>query len=177
MESILFSAGRAPEIAAEDDLYGWLVGSWALDVIDYDRQGGKRTGAGEVHFAWALEGRAIQDVWIMPPRSERSAGATYSINNRYGTTLRVYDPASRIWRVTWINPVTGVHNVFTASRQGDQIVQQGINDANGALMRWRFTDIRPDAFHWLGEESRDEAKTWGVGAEFFARRTSAQPLR
>ena len=28
---------------------------------------------GEVHFGPVLEGRAVQDVWIMPRRSERTA--------------------------------------------------------------------------------------------------------
>jgi hypothetical protein len=177
METILFSAGRAPEIPADHDLYGWLVGAWTLEVIDYDAEDGKRTGTGEVHCAWALEGRVVQDVWIMPRRTERRAGATYQVNNRYGTTIRAYDPTTRTWRITWINPVTGVHNTLIGRRDGDEIVQDGINDQNGARMRWRFTDIRPDAFHWLGEESSDAGETWALGAEFFARRIGAQPLR
>ena len=45
---------------------GWLVGSWELDSRRY---AGERVSIpGEAHFVWALEGRAIQDVWIMPSR-------------------------------------------------------------------------------------------------------------
>ena len=31
---------------------------------------------GEIHFSWVLEGRAIQDVWIMPRRSDRTGTST-----------------------------------------------------------------------------------------------------
>jgi hypothetical protein len=57
---------------------------------------------GEVHFGWILEGRAVQDVWIM--RSERTANVEETMNI-YGTTLRVWDLSIQAWRITWINPV------------------------------------------------------------------------
>ena len=31
----LSHAGRAPEITDADDLYGWLVGSWELEIHNY----------------------------------------------------------------------------------------------------------------------------------------------
>lgn len=174
-QSILFSPDRTPTIGTGDDLYGWLVGSWELDVIDHEPGGGRRTGKGEVHFAWVLEGRAMQDVWITPQRAERRPDQTALVRNRYGTTLRVYDPTRRNWRITWINPVNGAHNSLVGERRGDEIVQEGTDD-DGSLMRWRFTKIRPDSFHWIGDVSADGGKTWATGAEFLARRTSARPL-
>ena len=67
--TLLAAEARAAEIPESADAYGWLVGSWELDVrhywgIDVSARGLK----GEAHFGWALEGRAIQDVWIMPRR-------------------------------------------------------------------------------------------------------------
>jgi predicted SnoaL-like aldol condensation-catalyzing enzyme len=50
---------------------------------------------GEDHFSWALEGRAIQDVWVMPRFSERSRDSDH-INNMFGTTLRLWDPAVQV---------------------------------------------------------------------------------
>ena len=41
---------------------------------------------------------------------------------------------------------------------------------DGTLIRWSFTDITPDTFHWLGERSRDGGTSWQLQAEFFARR-------
>jgi hypothetical protein len=33
--SSLVASGRSPEIPESEDVYGWLVGSWELDVIHY----------------------------------------------------------------------------------------------------------------------------------------------
>jgi hypothetical protein len=53
----------------------WLVGCWFAVVHDYDEDGTVRVGSGEWWFNWILEGRAIQDVWIVPPRDLRKAPA------------------------------------------------------------------------------------------------------
>src|SRR5260221_14003663 len=68
----LAASDRSPEIPALADVYGWLVGSWELDVRHYGVDVAARHLKGEVHFARVLEGRAVQDVWIMPRLSERS---------------------------------------------------------------------------------------------------------
>ena len=87
--SLLAATGRSPEIPEENDVYGWLVGSWDLEVLHYAAVDiAPLHIQGEVHFGWVLEGRAIQDVWIMPRRSDRTP-STDKANNMYGTTLRV----------------------------------------------------------------------------------------
>jgi hypothetical protein len=73
------------------DPYGWLVGSWDLDVTGYRDDGSIRRRPGEWHFGRVLEGRAIRDAWIVPPREARPGDATANANF-YGTTLRTYDP-------------------------------------------------------------------------------------
>ena len=98
------AAGRAPQIPESADAYGWLVGSWDLDVrrywgLDVTAQRIK----GEIHFGWVLEGRAVQDVWIMPRRPDRT-GDVDKTRNMYGTTLRAWDPTIQAWRITWVNP-------------------------------------------------------------------------
>jgi hypothetical protein len=117
-----------------------------------------------------LEGRAIQDVWIVPPRSSRRSKRSIQ-NNRYGTSLRVYDPAAGVWHVTWINPVSGAFNTLVGRRQGNEIVQEGKNP-DGSLIRWTFSDITPRSFYWRGEASSDEGKTWRLEAEFFGHRVN-----
>ncbi len=62
----LTDAGRSPEIAEADDLYGWLVGGWELEVRTYWSDVSKLGLKAEAHFVWVLEGRAVQDVWIIP---------------------------------------------------------------------------------------------------------------
>src|SRR5262249_57950160 len=72
--SLLAAPGRAGEIPESADAYGWLIGSWELDVRHYRGVDVAARGIkGEAHFGWVLEGRAVQDVWIMPRRLECSA--------------------------------------------------------------------------------------------------------
>ena len=66
--------GPSADRAGKMDLYGRFVGSWDLDVRQFSEDGRERRRAGEWHFGWALEGRAIQDVWIVPPRGELRHG-------------------------------------------------------------------------------------------------------
>jgi hypothetical protein len=167
--SVLTAPGRAPEIPASADVYGWLIGGWELEVYDYPDEGGPaRHSQGEVHFAWILEGRAVQDVWIMPRRSQRTPH-TPKAGNRYGATLRVWDSAIQAWRVTWMNPVTGSRDELIGRWSGKDIVQLGTH-SDGTTIRWSFVDITPDSFRWLGEVLQPDGKTWKLEAEFHARR-------
>jgi hypothetical protein len=75
----LSSTAAAADRADKMKLYGRLIGRWAMDATVYRDDGTRHQGPGEIYFAWVLEGRAIQDVWILP-------------GIFYGTTLRVYDP-------------------------------------------------------------------------------------
>jgi hypothetical protein len=140
-------------------LYGWLLGRWEMDGTVYRDDGSKHTGRGEIHFGWVLEGRAIQDVWILP-------------GIFYGTTLRVYDPGLDAWHILWSDPLRQVYRRQIGRARGDDIVQDGTDDT-GAAVRWSFTEITPNSFHWLGERSPDGGKTWQLQAEFFARRVAS----
>jgi hypothetical protein len=163
----LLSPGPREDRRGATDLYGDLIGSWDAEVVDHLPDGSERRQSAEMHFAWVLEGRAVQDLWIAPARPEREA--TPAAGNRYGTTLRVYDPAIDAWRVTWINPVTGAENHLVGRWEGEQILQTGV-DAEGRPIRWVFVEIRPDSFHWRGERSEDGGHSWICDTEFFARR-------
>src|SRR5262245_46027454 len=46
-------------------LYGWLIGDWKMQTTLFTLDGTKQHGTGDIHFAWTLQGRAIQDVWIL----------------------------------------------------------------------------------------------------------------
>jgi hypothetical protein len=166
-DSVLTAPGRSLEIPEASDLYGWLVGSWEMQVRRFPG-GVEQRGSGEVHFAWVLEGRAVQDVWIMPRRSDRTPESLQSFNV-YGMTLRVWDPAIQAWRVTWMNPVTGARDELIGRRAGEDLVQLG-RHADGTAIRWIFTDITPHSFRWVGEALEAGGKTWKLEAEFQARR-------
>jgi hypothetical protein len=154
----LDSGGPATDRADKMKPYGWLIGRWVMDATVYRDDGGRHQGPGEIHFGWVLEGRAIQDVWILP-------------GVFYGTTLRVYDPTIDAWHILWSDPMRQVYTRQIGRAHGDDIVQHGKNDS-GEAVRWSFTDITPDSFQWIGERSRDDGNTWQLQADFLARRVS-----
>lgn len=161
--------GRSAAIPEAEDLYGWLIGSWELEVLCYGVDVSAEEIKAEAHFEWVLEGRAVQDVWIMPRLEDRKADLG-KMNNMYGTTLRVWDGSLGAWRVTWINPVSGVRDELIARRTGSDIVQVG-RHADGTPIRWSFSEIGPDSFRWTGEVLEQDGKTWRLEGEFRARRT------
>jgi hypothetical protein len=171
LATALLAPGRSPEIPEAADCYGWLVGSWTLDVRRYagvDTAG--RGLRGEIRAAWVLEGRGIQDTWIMPPRGSRP-GADPT-QNMYGTTLRTWDPALAAWRIAWSNPARNhyEHQIGRWSgKDGKDIVQLG-HRANGVATRWMFTEIAARSFHWLGDALAPDGTTWIREAEFVATR-------
>ena len=172
LAAALSAPGRSPEIPESADCYGWLVGSWDLEVRHYWSDVSDRGLRAEAHFGWVLEGRAVQDVWIMPRREDRSGPVDKALNS-YGTTLRVWDAALQAWRVTWINPVAG-HRVDLVGRwEGKDVVQIGSRDGGATPVRWTFSEITPDSFRWTGEALLPDGKTWKLEGEFRARRRDA----
>src|SRR5688572_19181387 len=168
MHAALASSGRSADIPQEMDLYGWLVGSWELDVVAYDDAGEVLHTRGEAHCAWILEGRAVQDVFINPRRSDRGPGSP-KFANWLGTTLRIYDPSVDAWRVNWFNPHDGVRADLIGRRRGDQIVQEG-TFPDGTPIRWTFSEIANDSFRWRGERLEPDGKTWKLQVEFHGKR-------
>lgn len=160
--ALLHADGPASGLEDGLGLYGWLVGSWHMDVVRRMPDGRTVGSDGEIHFGWVLGGTAIQDVWMTPART---SGQTPQM---FGTTLRVYDPGIDAWHIVWTDPVRQVHSRQTGRAVGDAIVQEGA-DAAGIRNRWTFRDIRADGFHWIGEHAPDGE--WSRTVEFFARRT------
>ncbi len=169
LRDVLTAPGRAPEIPESADAYGWLIGSWELDVQHYAGVDvSARRIKGEAHFGWVLEGRAVQDVWIMPRIPERTADLGKSMN-MYGTTIRAWDPSIQAWRITWINPAGDHREQQIGRRSGKDVVQVGAR-SDGTPTRWMFTEITPDSFHWIGEALQPDGKTWKLEGEFRAKR-------
>jgi hypothetical protein len=167
--AVLAAAGRSPSVPDAEDAYGWLVGSWELNVLHYWAQNVAAQGIkGEVHAGWVLEGRAVQDVWIMPRRSDRTARLDKKFN-MYGTTLRVWDPSIQGWRISWSNPAGDHYEQQIGRKSGSDIVQLGTRP-DGTKTRWSFTEITPDSFHWLGEALQPDGKSWRLEGEFRAER-------
>ena len=157
----LMSQHPHPSLGVHADTYGRLIGSWRGTYYD-PRPDGDERGPLEVHFAWALEGRAVQDVWIAPA-PPLDPGRAYK-RQMYGTTIRVFDPVAQVWRVDWWNPSRSVHCALVGRRVGDQIVQTGYWDDRP--QRWRFLDISARSFRWQAHRLSDDGESWHLVTEF-----------
>lgn len=162
----LSAPGPHESLGAHADTYARIIGSWVgeckiLVVAP------AAIASVEVHFSWALDGRAVQDVWIMPTRADRAAGVTAPLS-WFGTTLRVFDPRAGSWRATWTDPARGVRIDIEGRREGDDIVQLGIRD--GRPIRWTFSHIRPESFRWHGHVLHTDGATWQPEIEVSFRR-------
>jgi len=139
-------------------LYGWLMGRWEFDAVVHADDGTTHRGRGEIYAGWVLEGRVLQDVWILP-------------GFFHGTTLRIYDPGLDAWHILWSDPLRQYYSRQIGRARGADIVQEGTNDA-GDTTRWSFTDITPNSFRWRGERSRDGGATWQLQSDFSVRRVA-----
>jgi hypothetical protein len=155
----LHTEGSASDRVDKLGLYGQFIGSWETDSVFYGDDGSQHKNRGEIHWGWVLQGRAIQDVWILPGLF-------------YGSTLRVYDPGIDAWHIFWSDPLKQYYMRQIGRARGKDIVQEGIDNAD-VPKRWSFTEITPNSFHWLGERSSDGGATWRLELEIFARRVVA----
>ena len=152
-------------------LFGRLVGAWDIEGKYFNQEGQvTQKRQGEWHFGWVLEGRAIQDVILTPPREERRR--TGAPADDYGTAIRFYDPRIDAWRVTAVTPVFGVIVNLIARPIGDEIVLEGRAPDN-KLYRWVFSDFTDHTFRWSGYVSADEGRTWFMEEEIKGRRRVA----
>ena len=160
----LLATGPHPGLGPGLALFGQFVGTWDLRVRFFDRDGtAVYHEPGVWSFGWVLDGRAIQDVLTYPRAGEDRAGA-----RSIGTSLRRYDPQSDTWSVVWIGAVSGTQIALTARAIADGILLEG-PDVDGSPLRWTFTDITPEAFHWHGH-IQDADGTWRLEQDMRARR-------
>jgi hypothetical protein len=159
------ATGPHPDHAQELMLFGRFVGEWRVRIhmiqdgeIRYDEEG-------FWSFAWVLDGRAIQDVLIAPNYATKSDGVG---ERSIGTTVRYFNPTTEEWDVVWFGATTGVLARLTGRAVGDEIWIEA--EDNGLHVRWVFTDITDDAFHWRGMASEDPSGTWTLMQEMFAKR-------
>ena len=116
--SIRESQRRKPiAVRSKLQLFGKFVGTWTFEGTEYHNDGSHPTDKGEIPFRWVLNGSAVQDVFLENSRSDNRAQLD-------GTSIRFYDPKIDAWRVTWINPETGVVRALISRKSGEDIVME-----------------------------------------------------
>ena len=152
----LLAAGPGEDHGDGSGFFGRFIGEWDIAWQGVADDGRPATGRGLLTFGWVLGGRAVQDVWVVeldpdPDGTPRPGGF-------HGTTVRFYDPAMGAFRSTWIEPYHSRVRRFIGRLDGGGIVL--LSDEDEPQLRWRFTDVEPDSFLWIGELSRDGGATW-----------------
>lgn len=168
----LLASAPLSAMAEQLHLYGQFIGDWDLLVTQYLPDGTTTSRRGEWNFRWVLEGRAVQDMFIVPARGDRGR-APPDKKESYGTTLRIYDPERDSWEITYVDPVYAAVFRMTARVENGEIVQKGV-DRNGHTYRWVFFDIHPDSFRWRSEVMQDGGTTWRKEQDFRATRKTQQ---
>ena len=171
LEEILGASGPNAEYADALMLFGQFVGSWDVEAKQFAPDGQTRTVRGEWHFFWVLEGRAIQDVIVSPPRNVRD-GARWKGGGDYQTAIRYYRPADDSWDVTAISPPYDQVHRLIARKQDDEIVLHG-TAPDGRREIWTFYEITPDRCRWRGQISNDGGHTWFTDEEMVLTRQRA----
>jgi hypothetical protein len=106
--SRLAAAERSNEIPESADVYGWLCGSWDLEVLHYRGVDVAARGLKGKFTRHACSrgapsrtcGSCRKPAIDLPSNADRAM-------NMYGTTLRSWDPSVQAWRIAWTNPVRG----------------------------------------------------------------------
>jgi len=168
MITALQALGPHPSLGAQANVFGRFVGTWDAEYAEFSKDGKVTRSSGEVIDGWVMDGRALQDLFIIFPSAAHSEGFT-------GTTLRYFDPKSAAWRVIFVDPENDAVMSFSGGAVSDDRIVLQAEAADGGKTRWSFNDIRPDSFVFRDEASGDGGKTWRLREEDHMRRRGAAP--
>ena len=155
MESTLYAESLHHSIPESKDTFGKFIGKWNLDLTITNFDGTNTRHKGEWHFHRILQGRAIQDIWIIPNLTSDQENEFHE----YGTTIRTFNTRTNKWKAVWVGPVQNQFFVFDIEDNIDQITLTLNNNPN-LIMRWSFFDISKNAFKWKSEVKMKEHDHW-----------------
>jgi hypothetical protein len=166
MVTALKAMGPHPSLRDQANVFGRLIGTWDVEYTDFSKNGKVTHRTGQFIVGWVMDGRVIQDFWIVDPSGTRKDREVY-------TELRYYDPKSGTWPSIFIDPEHASVARFTGGAVGGDRIALNTRDFHGTNTQWSINDIRPDSFVWREKESLDDGKTWRLLAEHHMKRRSA----
>ena len=161
----ILSNAPVARYAADLQLFGRFTGTWQTHV-SYLRPDGSpaRQVTGEWEFSYALDGRAVVDLWRVPAHAIACGDA----EREDGLCVRIWDPRLQLWRFTFHSTATTTVIHMYAHRFGPDIVLERAEADR--IERWVFYDIKPDTFAWRNEISRNRG-SWRTVQTVRAQRT------
>ena len=167
----LQAMGPHPSLGEQAQVFGRFVGIWDGEYSEFSNDGKTTRSSGEWIFGWVMDGRAIQDLFIIHPSAARK-------EKYIGTTLRYFDPKSGTWSVTFVDPENGAVETLTGGAVGDDRIVLLSHDEDGKERRWSLEDIRPDSWVFRDEGTHDGGKTWRLlEVDHLKRRGAAPPAK
>ena len=100
-------------------LFDQLIGTWDVRYEYLDKKGNPKSNQGQVHYAWILVGKALQEIW--------SSNSDSKDLLPFGTMIDFYDLKHQRWTAVWIYPAEGMTMIMTGGK------------VNGSLVPARFS--------------------------------------
>ncbi len=146
---------------APEELAHWekLIGRWSTteEGLKPDGSAWEPSKGAEWKFYWSFDGWGIQDDYTSPPLS---VSLDDESKRQRGTNLRIFNPTTQQWVMTWLTPTSAKPANFTATSTDKTIIMLS-DDANpqGFFGRITFFDMTDSSFEWKLEWSKDK-ETW-----------------
>ncbi len=163
MTTAVRAMGPHASLGGQAEVFGRFVGTWHVEYADFSKDGKVLHHSGQLVVGWALDGRAIQDLWIVDPSGKRKDRDVY-------TDVRYFDPESRTWSAVFIDRENASVARFTGDAAGGSRIVLDTPDFGHKHTRWSFSDIQPDAFVFRDEASSDGGRAWRLQAEYHMKR-------
>lgn len=154
----LDAASPHPSLGDQAQVLSRMIGTWDVEYTDFAKDGTATHRSGEFIAGWVMDGRAIQDLWIVNPSGTHKEREVYAF-------LHWFDPKSRTWRAAFVDPEHGSLAKFTGGPVGNDRYVLETADLGNKQNRWSFNDIGPDSLVFRDESSNDDGKTWRLHSE------------
>ena len=167
MITALRATGPHPSLGDHASVLDRLVGAWDVEYMDISKSGKAVHRSGELLVGWILDGRAMEDLWIVYPSGADKDREVYA-------DVRYFDPKSGTWPAIFFDPQAASAATFTGGAVGDdRIVLDSRDLVAGQTRRWSFNDIRDDSLVFRDDASADGGKTWTLKSEYHMKRRTA----
>jgi hypothetical protein len=155
------AAGEGIAEGAPPELSHWkkLIGDWSTSEEGLQADGATwaPSKGADWSFYWSFDGWGIRDDYTSPPISEAVEDES---KRQRGTNLRIYNPTTKQWVMTWLTVASTTPASFTATSTPEQIVMlSDTANPQGFWGRITFFDIAENSFEWKLEWSKDK-ETW-----------------
>jgi hypothetical protein len=160
----LDAVGPHSSIVREATAFTRLIGTWDVKYTDFTKAGKALHRTGKLHFGWVMDGRVLQDLWVVDASGTSKEREVY-------TDLFYFDPKARTWHDAFVDPHAATVATFVGGPIGSsQIVMESHDLDPAETHRWSFNDISSNSLVFRDEASSDNGKTWTLKSEYDMKR-------